>query len=75
MFHRTSFFTAGLFEKLRSRKGSESRPEVERSLEMTDNMILAITLSAMAAAAVVMGRILFWVDGSCLLYTSDAADE
>ena len=67
MFHRTSFFTAGLFEKLRSRKGSEARPEVERSLEMTDNMILAITLSAMAAAAVVMGRILFWVDGSAIV--------
>lgn len=34
---------------------------------MTDNMILAITLSAMAAAAVVMGRILFWVDGSAIV--------
>ena len=30
-------------------------------------MILAITLSAMAAAAVVMGRILFWVDGSAIV--------
>ena len=37
--------------------------EAGRSSEMSEMTILAVTLAAMTAAAVVMGRILFWVDG------------